>query len=259
MPHNFSKRILWDRSFRRQNLSGADFRGADLRGCDFSNANLIGVNFTGARLGQSPSQIIVLAIAAIVTGIVFLRTIARLIFPAMGLTVEDPAWIFAAILFAVLTLAGMITAVRTVVGFSSRLGKITGTIVAILAGMLLGFLYAGVKGGNDPKAAIGGAAIAGALMLVANLSPNSLVQIVITTTGIAMTYGAAFVTWSVAILFLTTHQFFGGILLSLVTLTYLWTTLRSMALAVNQIQQAPGTTFKGADLTDAQFDPINPH
>ena len=48
---NFAGQNLRGRSFRGQDLSGADFSGADLRGAKFTNATLIGANFSKAETG----------------------------------------------------------------------------------------------------------------------------------------------------------------------------------------------------------------
>ncbi|NJO57893.1 MAG: pentapeptide repeat-containing protein [Richelia sp. RM2_1_2] len=51
MPPDYSGQKLRGRSFKGQNLAGADFSHADIRGTNFTGANLRGANFTGAKAG----------------------------------------------------------------------------------------------------------------------------------------------------------------------------------------------------------------
>ena len=51
MPLDYSGQNLRGRSFKGQNLEGANFSYADIRGTNFAEANLKGVNFTGAKAG----------------------------------------------------------------------------------------------------------------------------------------------------------------------------------------------------------------
>ncbi len=48
---NYAGQNLRGRSFKGQNLSGVDFSSADLRGANFTNATLIGANFSKAETG----------------------------------------------------------------------------------------------------------------------------------------------------------------------------------------------------------------
>ncbi|TAE65810.1 MAG: hypothetical protein EAZ86_23060 [Oscillatoriales cyanobacterium] len=69
MPQDFSGKNLRGRNFKGQNLTGAKFIGADIRGANFTNAILREADFTGAKAGlqqrwQIPLLIIALLIAA---------------------------------------------------------------------------------------------------------------------------------------------------------------------------------------------------
>jgi uncharacterized protein YjbI with pentapeptide repeats len=59
MPQDFSGQNLRGRSFKGQNLAGVNFSYADIRGADFTNANLKSANFKAAKAGlQSYSAIL---------------------------------------------------------------------------------------------------------------------------------------------------------------------------------------------------------
>lgn len=57
---NFKRQNLRGKCFRGEDLSGADFSGCDIRGADFTNAILKGANFTNAIAGLQKRQAIIL-------------------------------------------------------------------------------------------------------------------------------------------------------------------------------------------------------
>ncbi|AFW94861.1 pentapeptide repeat-containing protein [Anabaena sp. 90] len=62
MPPDYSGQNLQGRSFKGQDLTGANFSQADIRGVDFTNATLKGADFTGTKAGLQGRWIIGLLI-----------------------------------------------------------------------------------------------------------------------------------------------------------------------------------------------------
>ncbi len=70
MPQNFAGAYLRGRSFAGQDLTGANFSRADIRSADFTGANLTGANFSNAKAGLTDGR---KAIA--LTGLLALTTV----------------------------------------------------------------------------------------------------------------------------------------------------------------------------------------
>lgn len=245
----FANHDLRNRSFRRQDLTQADFSGADIRGCDFSGARLVKANFSGARAGQSHRQIVVLSLAiALTIGLVGYAT-HQLVYGSLGSGSGDRTWAFVQVLFAVLMLAGAASASQ-----AWTRTTLTKTVTATLAGALFGFFQAGSATNNSPQAAIVGAVAGGVVLLAASLRWRGRWQIAISTAGTLMAYGATFLIWTHAIALLSVQRFAEGTALGLLSLLYLWLTLVSLTVVVRDARRAIGTSFRAADLTDAQFD-----
>jgi len=252
-PPNFAHQDLRNRSFRGQNLSGADFSGADIRGCDFQNAILIGANFTGVRAGQSRRQIILLTTLAVAFGLFVGDPVSRLIFSSVDQTPGNRAWSFVVILYAVLCLAGVAGALKAVL--KSSLGKIAGILSGILSGALLGFYYGGIFSEKNPQIAVAGAVTGALLAIVASVYLKSKVLSISTSVAATVAaYGAAFLINAQASAFLSTQNFVWGIIFSLVSLLYIWFTLRCLSLVVREIRTGVGTSFRNANLRNGNFD-----
>lgn len=255
-PLNFAHRDLRDRSFRRQQLSGADFSGADLRGCDFSKAVLVGANFSQAKVGQSWLQQTKRMILVLLTILLSADAISRLIFGALGQTPAEPAWKYVLALYANLAIAGTGAGLQMF-----TLPKITAWLTNISAaaasGGLIGFYYAGSLTGENPRFAIAGALVGAlAMAIVSTLLKNSVVAVILAVTGTIAAYGLAFLLGTSAIAFLSTAHLIEGLILAFFSFFYLWLTTRLLSQIWHTLQHFPGTLFRHAVLTNAKFDDV---
>jgi hypothetical protein len=251
---DFAHQNLRDRSFKGQDLRNANFEGADLRGCNFAGTVLIGANFSGARMGITWQRVLPLLSLAAIAAAPIGHVLSRLLFAAQGQTSEDQAWPLVALLYGVLTAVGVLSGLRAWMGGRSRSGRITGAVVGIFSGVVLGFFYAGTKTGSI-RFALGGAATGAIVMLIGSLLPPSAVfEVVLSALGSVATYGAALWIGAMAIAYLSTGHWIGGVVLVALTLLYLWIVVRSLVALIQEIRQSVGTCFRGADLTDAKFD-----
>ncbi len=258
--HSYANQDLRNQSFRGQALNGIDFSGADLRGCDFSGAELIGATFEQVKTGQTSRQQLIWVGIAIATFLVSGHAISRLVFGALGQTPGDRAWGYALALYSSLCAAGISSGLRIMVPPRSTVDRAAFALSAILSAAISGFYYAGSVMGKDPQWAIAGAGVSSLFTgLLLTRWRGTSGMIAATMARAVMGYGAAFLTGTTAIAFLSTQHSASGILLSGLTLILLWLTLQSLKRVCHQIRQAPGTLFRRANLTHARFDnaPLN--
>ncbi|MEG4318267.1 MULTISPECIES: pentapeptide repeat-containing protein [unclassified Microcoleus] len=253
--NNFSNQVLCNRSFRGQVLNGADFGGADVRGCNFSNAKLEGANFLGAKIGLSGRQIAVLSGVAIAICVIVGDVVTRLILSTQGQVPDSRSWPFVLLLYGVLSAAGMAGAIARQQQPTSKIGRLAGTVSAILSGALLGFFYAGTATNNNSQAALAGMAIGGVLMFfVSSRIRRQVAKIAIVAAGSVATYGGAFLLSATASAFLNTQKLLLGTCFAFLSLLYLWFAFVSFSAIVREIANTEGTSFRGANLTGAKFD-----
>ncbi|UBF27931.1 pentapeptide repeat-containing protein [Kovacikia minuta CCNUW1] len=263
---DFANQDLRNRSFKGKHLQGANFRGADIRGCNFSHALLIDANFERVRTGQTRRQLLVLVSVAVAVGLLVADAVSRLIFGALGQTPQEPAWNYVLALYVSLGIAA------TGIGVSAltktyTIAPIAKVISGVASGALVGFFYGGVNGNqllalfhqksageNNPRTAIAGAVLLGLGMAIANIKcSRGFVSVVVAAAGTVTAYGFAFLMGTTAIACLSTHRWFWGLTLSLLSLLYLWLTLKALTLTIHSIKHFWGTTFRNANLTNAQF------
>ncbi|NJL89898.1 MAG: hypothetical protein HC916_09020 [Coleofasciculaceae cyanobacterium SM2_1_6] len=255
MPQNSSgqtNKNFRGHSFKGQNLAGMDFSGAEIQGANFTGAILTKANFKGAKAGLQRRQVIFLDIASLAISMVsglssaLSGTYLSTFFDSKGIGVYSSA----GILVLIMLLIFFILAVHK--GFLSGLVAIMGMLTGILAGMLSGVgaitgaitvvVAAAVAIMAATVAAIGivvttmvatvaaiGLAVAGMVAIVTGIAVSGMVagMTAFVTTGIGF-----FVAWR-ALAGDEKHDF-----------------IRIIAVAFGAIG---GTSFRGADLTDADF------
>jgi Pentapeptide repeats (8 copies) len=252
---NFTHQNLRNRSFRGKILNGADFSGADIRGCNFSNSQLAGANFQGAKIGISREKVVIFSGVVIAICLVFGDVLTRLILGTQGQVPESRSWSFVLLLYGVLSASGIVAAIGHVQPETLKLSRFARTISAILSGAVLGFFYAGIATNNNSLFALTGMVVGGVLMFFISLRiRHQIVKVAIAAAGSVATYGSAFLLSATASAFLNTHKLFWGACFSLLSLLYFWLTLVSFCGTVREIGNAIGTSFSGANLTDAKFD-----
>ncbi len=253
--HNFADRDLRNRSFKGQILNGADFSGADIRGCNFSNAQLVGANFERVKTGLSRRQLISILFTIAIVFFLLGDVLGRLIFNAQGEVPGSRSWSFVILLYTVLMVAGLAAGITAICGKTDALGKVAIAVSSILSGAIVGFFYLGVLTNNNPIAALAGMLAGGSLMYFVNSQWHSqLAKIGIAAAAAITAYGATFVLSAIASSFFSVEIIFPwGIVFTLLSLVYFWLALVSFFHVIFQVQQAVGTSFKRANLTDAIF------
>jgi Pentapeptide repeats (8 copies) len=252
---DFTNQNLRDRSFKGRVLNGANFSGADIRGCNFRRSQLIGANFVGARVGVSPRQGFLWSLFAVGVGWVLADALTRLILGAVGQIPGQSAWAFVLLLYAVLIGAGL----AATLGATQRMQSAT-RLAGVLVGALLGFFYAGTFTQNNPQAALIGMIVGGGGMGLVQWRVRWPPMAIATATANAlMTYGATFMLSATASATLSTQPGLVGMLWGGLTVLYLGFTLITCRQIRRAFQAAAGTSFYGADLTDAKFDRTRLH
>jgi uncharacterized protein YjbI with pentapeptide repeats len=285
---SFANQNLQNRSFKGKNLSGVDFQNADIRGCNFQYAQLSDANFAGARAGQSRRQKVGLILLTLGVAIAVGDVVARLVFNTIAQSPLDPSASYIPVLSAVLSGVGVSSALSALWRDSKR-GHIARIVTATLCGALVGFtigyfyglalrdtlsIYvlhhpdtlppalfdtlsaiarrlAGQRNMLSKRGIVVGAIV---LLLLSRFRHTTAFRVAVALAGTLMSYGAAFFWGTIAGAFLSTHEFGLGVVFSLVTVFYLWCTTTSLFLIVQEWKAAVGTSFRGADLTDATFE-----
>jgi Pentapeptide repeats (8 copies) len=254
---NFRCQQLNGESFRGQDLSGIDLSGADIRGVDFTNATLRGVNFSNVKAGLPLYQAVVLcllflscaALLGALTG--FVGALIELQFRPNSFEEVTAEWVALIFLigFATLSLRNSMAAGFTIflvafvisqgVAFTAPAAVPVGAAIAIT--ITVTFFVAVTT------------AAAVLLAMAALLAFNKLAAIAVSS--IFFVAFALDTAWNDGGSFVTTV-----VIITMLLGTYMgWRalegdgrhrTIRSMASAV---ANRWGTSFRGADLTNADF------
>jgi len=155
------------------------------------------------------------------------HAISHLIFGSLGQTPSDKAWNYAIALVISLGLGGAGAGLRS--RLPSPFNRIATILTGVASGAVIGFYYAGVAAGKDPRWAIAGAVLGGLLLGGLGIGFKSAwMEIVIRVAGAITAYGFAFLIGATALTMLNVGYLPIGLLLSLVSLLYLWFTLNSI-------------------------------
>ncbi len=283
MSH-FSRHNLRNRSFKNQDLTSANFEQADIRGCNFSGAILSGANFAYARAGVSLRQRVFLAaLIAIVAGFVG-DLMSRLVFSTVGQPPLDSAAPHLQFLYVMLSLSGLSPAWIAIAN-RNRSGKVVAIAMGVLCGAVVGFgagffypdrIQHGLEvlyQQNLPKllirirqvmsdlatakvtVALQSTVVAGLVMgLLSCFHQKTWVKLMVSIARAILSYAAAVMWGVIAGAYIHAGNFLAGILFSLLTVVYLGCTTLSIRSVGYEWHHAIGTSFRGAELTQANFD-----
>lgn len=254
---NFSNQDLRNRSFRGRNLSGADFKGSDIRGCDFGHAQLVGANFERARTGQTRRQVFLPLVVAGAFALALAYGLSQMVFGALGQTPEQSAWMSVVMLHIFAGVAGVGSASRALCGWGVRVGRAGIYLSGVCSAALTGFFYLGSYFDQNPQAAIAGAVAGAGLAVVFSLMAKQPMGVIIPAMGAVAAYGFSFLVWTAAIAHVSAGQYIWGICLGALSLVYGGFAICSLQTVGHGASQLIGTSFRGANLTNARFDQGN--
>jgi uncharacterized protein YjbI with pentapeptide repeats len=261
MEQKFQGQNLRGKSFKGLDLREENFSYADLRGTDFTNTILKGVNFRNAKFGLPLSLLVLLLISSILlsalSGIGLKLALTPLISAVNNKFVSGVTILFLLATFSLITIrrglliAGLVTLIVAVIiavvaagigsgsdGFAA--GALVGVIVGvgIIATFGCGVLAVSVAGAVAMNiaekiaiAGVGVVALLGAGVVAVTEMVNNVTVVATILTGTGIILGAY-----IAIQALAGDKNF--------------TFIQQIAVAFAAIG---GTSFRGADLTDANF------
>lgn len=181
------------------------------------------------------------------------NALVRLIFAAIGQTPGEKAWNYVLVLYGFLALASLFM-VPALLSRQRRLqrGGEVGAGAAI--GALTGFFYGGYLTANNSLiailTAIGVGVLGGLFCLLNQTGTRSLLLL---TTGTITTYAFSFFIGARALALLVTAHWWAGSAWGIVALGALGLTFQGLKQIPARLGQAPGTLFRRAVLTGAQF------
>jgi uncharacterized protein YjbI with pentapeptide repeats len=282
MTH-FINRDLRNRSFKRKNFALTNFRGADIRGCNFAGAVLSSSDFSDVKAGLSLRQKCCLGIWTIAVSLFAGDVMSRLIFNTIGQPPLDFRTPHVPVLYAIVSLAGISSAIAAIY-LKTRIGRISTIVTSVLMGVTLafgiGFFYPGLllylvfpSGRSIPESldwlhqilsfsqerdvaisavtAVLGIAI---MLLLSRFQSRTSFKVGASVLGAIASYVAAFFWSTIANACFGNQNLIFGTIFGVVSIIYLILTLISLNRIVYELQNAIGTSFRGAELTHATFD-----
>ena len=237
MPPDYSGQNLQGRSFKGQNLTGANFSKADIRGANFTNAILRDADLTEAKAGLQRRWVISLLIVTFLMSALsgFFSIIIGIIIAYIFNTKNSENFIAGIVALVIVTVFCIVT---------FRKGLIAGALAFTVAGALAGAIAIAFTGAGALVLAGAGAVaftVAGALAFTVALAgalAGALSGAFTRALSGALSGAVVFILFSAYI----GYRSFKG--------DERDTWIRSSAIA---FAATGGTSFYGADLTDADF------
>jgi uncharacterized protein YjbI with pentapeptide repeats len=260
MTLDFSGQNLRGRSFRgRTDLSAANFSYADIRGTDFTNAQLKGANFSQAQAGRERGwAIVLLGVSLVLSALSGLASTVVGLTTANALIHQNPIQMLAGVVILVMlavfivvtvrrelivALQGLVIAGLALAALMAAFGAgvaIASAVIAATIAVAIAMVAAAASvgaGAGSPVVVAGAAAAAAGLSVALNDSGTTAATgTVAAAIAVAVAMAAAGLSASVN----------GKALAGDKTYTF----IRNLAIAFAAIG---GTSFRGAELTDADF------
>jgi uncharacterized protein YjbI with pentapeptide repeats len=261
MAHDFSGQNLRGRSFKgRKDLSGANFSYADIRGADFTKAILKGANFSHVQAGRQHHWAIVLLAVSL-----FLSTLSGFVSAFAGDTTgaalisENPIEILTGLVILITLAVFFLLTIRQ--SLLVAFGVVATVVVAAAAAEVAGVAVAGAV-----VAAVGAGAMAMALAVVAAVAASGAGA---GAGAVAVVAAAAAAAAGLAVPLAASGAVAGAVAAAVAVAVAMsvaglstsvsrqalagdrkYTFIRTIAIA---FAATGGTSFRSADLTDADF------
>ncbi len=266
MPQDFSGKNLRGRNFKGQNLTGAKFIGADIRGANFTNAILKEADFTGAKAGLQRRWTIFLVTISLALSVISgllsgLTTVWVTVFLSSNNIKEYTLIpgvllvIFLAIFFIVTLRQGLVAGAVAGAVAAAAARAVVGAVAAIVAG-------AGAVAGAVAMAGSVAGAAAGAVAAAATATVAVAVAGAVAGAIAGAIAGAVAVTVAVVVVVVAVGAAAATMVAAAATGLGIYVAWRALAGDEKQalirtiaiaIAATGGTSFRGADLTDATF------
>ncbi|NMF63510.1 pentapeptide repeat-containing protein [Brasilonema octagenarum] len=261
MPPDYSGQNLRGRSFKGQNLTGANFSKADIRGANFSNAILKDANFRGAKAGLQRHQVIgLLIISWLLSGLSgFLSIITGRFVPFAVFFFDTTTldYIIASVICLIALPVFFTVTIRK--GLTVSLGtSAAAAVFTVIAAFALYIAFVSIKAiaftGVFALVFAGAFAINFAIAFVitfavaiAGTFAGVIAGVIVVTLAIAFAALPFAIAITVAVAFVLFSAYIGWRSLA-GDKKYTWVRLFAIAFAATG-----GTSFRNADLTDADF------
>ena len=257
MPQDFSGKNLRGRNFKGQNLTGAKFIGADIRGANFTNAILREADFTRAKAGlQRRWTIFLVTLSLFLSAIWGLMSCLTTVFLALLFRLDNikehtsvilVLFLIVLLIFWIVTISQGVVAGAVAGVATAALAMAAAGAVAVALAMAAVLAFAAAVAAAGVLAAT--ATVTGVLAVKESwLQPVKLTGVVAMT--VAMTVAVTMTSLMTSLMIVPAGQL--GIYIARRALAghEKHRFVRSIAMA---FATTGGTSFRNADLTDANF------